>query len=351
MRHAEDDAIIAERLEPSTDAPAPLELSDSTRDRVRALGQWAVRAPSTHNTQPWLFRLRGEAVELCLDRSRTLECVDPDRRAMVMSCGAALYYARLALRNYGYRPEVELLPDVGDPILLARLRIGAASPPTREERQLFAAIPRRRTNRHPFEEREVPILLLRALERAAASEGAWLDIVTDPDDKRAIAELIATGDRLQGSNRDFRRELAQWMHSNRDARRDGIPGYALGFGPLSSRFAPFVVRTFDWGELRAESDFELALHSAGLLVIRTEVDTPAAWLRAGAGVARLLLRAAADGITASFLNQPIEVPSLRRELAQVLCVSGTPQLLLRIGYGESVRETPRRTVDEVLVPY
>src|SRR5688572_28858673 len=84
---------------------------------------------------------------------------------------------------------------------------GRRRPPTREERQLFAAIPQRRTNRHPFEEREVPILLLRALDHAAASEGAWLDIVTDSDDKRAIAELIATGDRIQGSSRDMRREL------------------------------------------------------------------------------------------------------------------------------------------------
>ena len=340
--------MIAQRLEPSTDAPGPTGLSGSTRDRFTALVQWAVRAPSSHNTQPWLFRVRGKVLELCLDRSRTLECVDPDRRAMVMSCGAALYYARLALRNDGYRPEVELLPDGRDPILLARLRIGTASPPTREERQLFAAIPQRRTNRHPFEEREVPILLLRALDRAAGSEGAWLDVVTDSDDKRAIAELIATGDRVQGSSRDMRRELARWISSNGDARRDGIPGYALGFGPLSSRFAPFVVRTFDWGKLRAESDFELALHSAALLVIRTEADTPAAWLRAGAGLARLLLLAAANGISASFLNHPIEVPSLRRELARVLCVSGTPQLLLRIGYGEHVRETPRRAVDEVL---
>ena len=42
-------------------------------------------------------------------------------REMLISCGAALFNIRLALRYLGWVPETSLLPDPGRPMLVARI--------------------------------------------------------------------------------------------------------------------------------------------------------------------------------------------------------------------------------------
>ena len=81
----------------------------------------AVWAPSVHNTQPWWFRTRGQEISLYADDGRQLRVADPAGREMMISCGAALFTARLALRSLGYIPETYVLPDPGQPSLVARV--------------------------------------------------------------------------------------------------------------------------------------------------------------------------------------------------------------------------------------
>ena len=71
----------------------------------------AVHAPSVHNTQPWWFSHDEEHVSVYADRRRQLRVADPGGREMMISCGAALFTARLALRALGYVPRVSVLPD------------------------------------------------------------------------------------------------------------------------------------------------------------------------------------------------------------------------------------------------
>jgi nitroreductase len=333
----------------------------SPREKLRYLLRWAVLAPSSHNSQPWLFRLRPDRVELRPDLRRSLAVVDPDDRELVMSCGAALFHLRTAIRRFGHEGEIRtvtedleappLVPVRTIPEVLASIGLGDRRDSTGEEKRLFEAIPRRHTNRRPFNDRPVPDALLGELESAARDEGAWLDIVTDETRKAALADLIAEGDRRQGADPSFRRELAAWLHPSRTRSRDGMPGYALDVGELASYAGPFVVRTFDWGDRQAAHDRQLAEGSPVMAVLGTARDSVPAWLHAGEALDRILLTAAAEGVSASFLNQPIEEPDLRPKVRGILeASSGHPQIVLRMGYGPQVeRPTPRRPVDEVLL--
>jgi hypothetical protein len=66
-------------------------------------------------------------------------------------------------------------------------------------------------------------------------------------------------------------------------------------------------------------------------------------------LSHILLRAEVDGVAASFLNQPIEVPELRHKVVALLGQSGCPQVILRMGYPEQQdRRTPRRPASEVM---
>ncbi|MGA2632328.1 MAG: nitroreductase [Terriglobia bacterium] len=318
------------------------------REQLRFLLNYAVLAPSSHNTQPWLFSIGDNDVELYADRTRALAVVDPDDRELIMSCGAALFNLRIALRHFGYTCIIESFPKRGHPDLLAQIRPGDKRVAAADEQLLFQAIPQRHTNRLPFEDRDVPELLLSELQAAAEAEGAWLHIVRGSDGRNEVADLIAQGDHLQASDKRFRRELAAWLHPNRTQSRDGIPGYAFGVGDWVSYVGPLMIRTFDWGKGQAAKDRQLATGSPVLAVVGTENDTPPDWLRAGQALERMVLRARAERVWASFMNQPIEVPELRPKLLNVMDRKGFPQLLVRMGYGPDVKGTPRRPVSEVL---
>lgn len=317
-----------------------------------AVLEYAVLAPSSHNSQPWKFRLTADELQLYADRSRALPVVDPRHRELVMSCGAALFHARVALRQFGARDVVEVFPEPGDRDFLARLRAGEPFETGAEDRALFDAIPRRRTYRLPFEPPPVPESLVAALQASAGEEGAWLRVLEGEPVREAVASLVMQGDRLQMADPAFRRELAAWTRTNYSRADDGIPGHALGLGHLASAAGPLVLRTFDLGKGQAAKDRDLALGSPVLAVLGTFADLPYDWVAAGQALARVLLRARAEGVFASFLNQAVEVPQLRAQLQVITGLRRFPQALLRLGYGREGRDgraTPRRPVEELLV--
>jgi hypothetical protein len=319
---------------------------------ARQLGflvEYAVLAPSGHNTQPWRFRIRGETVEILADRTRRLPVVDPDDRELVISCGAALLHLRLAMEHFGFEPNIDVLPDATDPDVLVRVSMGqpVARP---DDNTLFAAIKTRRCHRLTFEDRPVDSATRVAFASAASVEGARLDFA-EHGARRRLAELIVAGGIEQGNNPAFCKELASWVRPNTTQRHDGIPGYAFGVPTVASFLSRFAVKRLGVVKRQAtKKDRDAALHAPLLAVLSTNSDTPYDWLIAGQAIARVLLTARALNIWAAFMNMPIEVTELRPRVAEALGHSThAPQLLLRMGYGDSVRATPRRSAEEVIV--
>ena len=321
----------------------------NTADLLRFALRYAVLAPSSHNSQPWLFRVDGKAVEVYADRRRRLPVVDPDDRELVMSCGAALYNLTLALSHIGEGVDVSILPNGTDSDLLARLELtGRSATPNAETENLFPAITNRHTCRSAFDQTPVDQKTVHDLRNAAFAEGAWLFDVPD-EQRHKVTWFVTDADFIQMSEPAFRRELSHWMRTSYPVRDDGMPGYALGLSELQSVVGPLMVRTFDVGTSQAAKDDELSRWSALLALIVTSTDEKPDWIAAGKALQRVLLTATAAGLQASFLNQPIEISSMRLQLARELGLPGHPQLLLRFGYGPNAAPTPRREVSDVLV--
>ncbi len=328
---------------------APPKPSLTLSDRLLKMVGHAVMAPSGHNTQPWLFRLKPGQVELLADLSRACPVVDPCNRELTISCGAALYHLKLAIHCDSLATMVRILPAGNEENVIARVMVAGPYAPSDDEQQLFEAIPDRRTNRFPFTKQDVDPQLQTEWINDAKSEGAWIHLIHSDREKHALADLISEGDREQASDKRFRHELAKWIHSNTSSRRDGIPGYSQGIGDFASHFGWLAVRTFDWGDGQAAKDRQLAEGSPLLAVIGTNGDTPADWIACGQALAKILLRGAAWSVDASYLNQPIEIPRLRTKLSKLIGANGYPQILLRLGHGREVKPTPRRNVDEVII--
>jgi hypothetical protein len=319
-------------------------------ERLRFLLSWAVLAPSRHNTQPWIFEVEDDEVRLYADSSRALRTTDPDGRELLMACGAALANLTVAAAHFGMATSTEIVQGVRRDGLVARAWLEERRPSTPEMEELFQAIPRRRTNRLPLDGREPPDGLVAQLVREARREGAWLRPVEDHQ-RSAVADLVTEGDRVQWSNPRWRAELASWTRLSGSARRDGMPAAAHGLSDLAAFLRPVLQRFRDPARAEAERDRRRARTTRALLVLSTSRDGKLEWVIAGEALQRILLRATAAGLAASYLNQAIEVPELRARLRRTLGEAGWPQVMIRLGYGLEVPAVPRRRVDEVLRRY
>lgn len=320
-----------------------MEASPNSPDAMplRELVAAAILAPSSHNTQPWRFRLAAHRIDLWADRTRALPVNDPDDRELLISCGAALFNLRVAAARHGLAAGVALLPDAALPDLLARVQLAPAAHPGAEG-ALFDAIARRRTVRTPFRDEPPPPHAIAALRDAAAAEGARLDVLDDEARRHAAALLVAEGDTVQWGNREWRRELASWMHPP-------SAGDGLAVPAVAAPVARAVVGALDLGDPTAARDRALVERSPVLAVLGTPGEGALDWLRAGQALQRMLLVGAGFGLQASYFNQPVEVASLCRRLARMLGHPGYPQLMLRLGTPlHDAPPAPRRPLDDVV---
>ncbi len=301
----------------------------------------AVLAPSSHNTQPWRFRISTSTIDLYADRTRALPVNDPADRELTISCGCALFNLCVGAAGIGLLAQVQLLPAPHEPDWLARVAFTGGPEDAGVDASLARFIPQRRTYRKRFAPREVDAAVLAELVDAARSESAWLLSLATSEARQQAASLVAVGDAAQWADVNWRRELAGWMHPLR--RGDGLTVSAL-MGPVVRA----VVRAFDMGGSVGAKDSDLAEASPLLLVLGTEHDDLATWLAAGQALQRVLLTACKHGLQASYLNQPVQVAPLRSKLRNLIGV-GFPQIFLRIGYPASeIAPAPRREVAAVI---
>ncbi len=315
---------------------------DDARAQLEFLLRYAVLAPSGHNTQPWTFHITKQGVEVFADPARRLPVADPNNRELMISVGAAITNFRVAAAHFGFDTRVCHHDGDGPVATIALTETCNADPSLRG---LFSAIPRRHTNRSSFDQRPLdPDTLDRLIPFV---ENCELTRFVVPHERARIAELVEEADRRLLADEAFRNELADWVRANETSDADGIPADAFGIpGPLAA-FAPWLVRTFDLGQERGRSDRQMTEEAAGLIVISSDEDR-SSWIRAGEALERLLLALTALGVQYAFLNQPVQVPELRRELWNLIRTPKAPQLLLRIGYAPPVRRAmPRRPVTAV----
>jgi hypothetical protein len=326
-----------------TDIPEALGLPP---ERVEALLVTVGRAPSLHNAQPWRLRLARGVIELHADPDRRLPAADPDDRELRIGCGAALFNLRLALQGNGIRPVVTILPHRDRPGLLAVVRHGGHKPATPEQMRLLRAVPRRRTNRHPFADEPVSLPEQSAMRRAALDEGGWLHVVDDPGQRTRLREIAARAHHAQMSDSAFRAEFARWTGRCGDAL-DGVPADA---GTPTTPEDCWVVRDYTGGSGPVRppgKDFET---EPLIAVLTAHLSGPTADVQVGQALQRVLLTATADGLATSFLSHVVEVPQAREELRRLISATRPPQAVLRIGRGWPVPPTARRDPIDLIAP-
>jgi nitroreductase len=300
----------------------------------------ACRAPSVHNTQPWQWRLGDNSVHLYADLRRWLPATDAEGRDLVVSCGAVLHHARVALAAAGLRTTLRRRPNPDEPDHLAALTL-SAGPPADADLALAAAITRRRTDRRRYSSWEIPDQMLAELAGRATEQGAVLTDISG-DGTRLLAGITEAA-RIQEAEPAYRHETALW--SGRSAGVDGIPAPnlppAAPAGTPARRFAAGTIDQIDIDEP----------DGALLAVLGTASDDTLSQLRAGEALSAVMLHATVLGLATCPLSQPLEVESTRTTLRDdILLGAMSPHLVVRIGWAPTapLPPTPRRPISEVL---
>jgi Nitroreductase family len=187
----------------------------------------------------------------------------------------------------------------------------------------------------------VPAEVRARLIEAARAEGGWLELLVGMTALSGFAEIAQSADRVLRRDERYQSELFGWVHA--DAAADGVP-VAAG-APAGEPQDLLPQRPFGQRRRAPGRDFEpeplvAVLGSAG--------DTPADQITAGQALQRVLLTATDAGLATSMMSQPIEVVAARDQLRRSLRRSGTPQMAVRIGYGQPGRLAPRRDLSEVV---
>jgi hypothetical protein len=313
---------------------------------IRQIVDAATRAPSVHNSQPWLWDWDHERLHLMADWSRQLRYADPAGRDLVISCGAALHHACLAAAAQGWRATVTRVPQSPDDRVLASLVFTPAEPSLLKSVALDAVLARQTDRRTPSCA-AIPPGRVEALVRTAGIHGALATMLPDEasDDLR---DLMMVSSMIQHASDAYLDELAAWTHAGGD---DGVADANVLFRP-GRDVAGDVDSRFACGRLLDTPGAPGRPHQSWIL-LGTSSDDTVSRLRAGEALSAILVLAHLQGLAVVPYTQPIEVDTTRNGLEQALLRgSCNLQVILRVAVPAEgsplVRPTRRRPVHAVL---
>jgi hypothetical protein len=319
-------------------------------DLGRALAGAAILAPSQWNTQPWRLEVSGTTLRILADGSRAMPINDPDRCGMMLSLGAALENVLVALRAYGFRPAVTYFPQGEKAAVVASVSWSKSE--GRRDRDLFAAIPERRTNRRSYDGRGLFMQSRAALSAVVPNELRlyWVD---DKESIRRVADLAFEATRARVLDRRAEAECYAWTRFGDDEARERGDGVTIDDLEINGPARWLAGRSLHPGShfigfgagSAAKQAREQVRSVAALALLTTPSDGEAARLAGGQAYERFALRATHLGIAHHPISAPIERAPYRAELMRPFgAIDERPLMLLRVGHAHRPRSSMRRGV-------
>ena len=305
---------------------------------LRELEPQFYRAPSAHNTQPWVLDYGCDEVVLSSDPARALPAGDPTGRDLYLSLGALVEAVLIAAREAGLALEFTPGVEVGG------TRVGTfvvASAPY-ETHFTPADLERRQTSRLAYTPGRLTEDEL-AAAHAEVRDGATLHELAARD----VADLYAIGDRHLYESSPVVEELRSWLRLSRRHPRyeqDGLSYECLALRRLEAAILGVLLRPSVYPLVRAlrlhrtftAATASLLASDGSVLVLSGPAETPAQLLTHGRALLRVWLTLSRRGLYTHPLSQILDDPDTERELsARLGATSGIrPLSVFRAGRSE-----------------
>ena len=306
----------------------------------------ATLAPSSHNTQCWKFALEGKAIAILPDRSRRCPVVDPDDHHVFVSLGCAAENLIQAASAHGLE-AVCTFDAARDAVRLS------LAPATARVSPLFNAIHTRQCTRGDYDGKPLSSAELALLERAGTSNGVKVLLWTDRPAMERVLDSVVQANTAQLADPAFVRELKSWIRFNGPEAvrtQDGLFSVASGSPSIPTWLGELAFGWFFTTQGENDKYARQIRSSAGIAVFVAQAADKAHWVDVGRCYERFALQATALGVRNAFVNQPVEVRSLRPQFAAAIGLTGQrPDLVVRFGRGPALPPSLRRPVKSVLV--
>lgn len=335
--------IAVERLARQQRRPGP----DPGGPQFQAaeLVRLATLAASSHNTQPWRFRIHQHAIHMVPDFTRRLPIVDPDDAHLLKSLGCAAENLVHAAAAQGFASQV-VAADNGRSVNVELKRDHAMTSGPH-----YRALLLRQCNRQRYRGGTLPVAVLDRIQTAGTGPGVSTRLYVGDRIQEMFIDYLRAANQAQFGNPAWVGELMTWMRFNSAEEgkcRDGLASRVVGKPTLprwlGQRLLPMLLDP----DSQTRSDARAIRSAAAIAVIIAEGNSPLDWIRSGIMAQRLLLEAEFHDVRTAFLNQPIEAPGVSETFRGWLGVSGWPMLLIRLGRGDRAPYSLRRPVADVI---
>lgn len=320
--------------------------SQEMMERLRLLLKYAVLAPSSHNAQPWRFKINKNVVSFMFSEGRLLVHADREQRQAHIGLGCAIQNFLTAAAYYGYKTSVEYYVNAKLPVTITLIE---QLDGLQNSDHLIKAMVNRTTNRNKYVQEVIDKSFLLELESIAKHLDLSLKILSSTQDLSLVATILVEALNNTMDNIEFRHELAGYLRHNRTSRETGIPMFGMGFSFLKSLVAPAVVRKINVArKVETETLDLITHHTPAIAVLFSDQDDKFHWMKVGRVYQEISLKLTERGYTTAPFTAPIESLFSRNLLAKCYDTKLYPQMCFR--YGKPLITTahsPRIAADKI----
>ena len=323
---------------------------DDPVKKLEFLLKLGILAPSSHNSQPWSFKLAGNTIQILPEPKRFLDFSDANSRQTYISLGCVLENLIEAGNYFGLKTE-NSLGEIDDnhaiQITFPNLADKISNNPNKNH--LALSISKRHTNRHKHDLKPLPQNHIENLKSLGDAE-TRIDIISDQNIKEKIANVIMAATDYAMNLQPFRDELSRYVISNISNSPTGMPGFTIGMPLPFSILAPRMIKLFNIGKLNhKQEDDLLKKHTTNFILISTKTDEKKDWIRIGMIYEKIALMSEQAGIRTAPLAAAIQMGNYYQDLQKILNTDFRPQFFCRIGYSDGpIYHSPRIDVSSVL---
>src|SRR3989344_3012554 len=320
------------------------------KERIMHLLKYAILAPSTHNSQPWLFRIEKSNCEIHINPEKVIDHADPSRRDMYISIGCCLENLILAAKFYGVYRKHEITPEG---TLTAKIFFDFVMKRKNKANynNIVKTILKRRNMRGSYMKKEISASMIKSITSLSNNyPEVSLHVISSSEQIKDITELTSCAIRLAYNSESFRNEMSDWFIHNTSTKKEGIPVYTIMLPNLLSYAFPFIVKHINIGQLIAFVNRKSLKTAPIVCSFTAKNNDQKTWIQVARDAERAMLELQASNIPTSIYVAAIEVGSLSKQLAAILDSQEKPQFLFSAGFMQGERKyTPRYSPEQKII--
>lgn len=317
----------------------------SVEEKINFLINCAILAPSSHNTQPWKFRIKDGIIEVLPDFSRSLNVSDPTYRQMLLSIGCAVANIEYGCRYLGI--DYDILFGGQEESFYCEVKLKDFGEVKKKFAPSIVAIKDRVTTRENFEQFSLDEKTVNSILAEVENAQNTCIVVRNDNIEKAVRITTEAISSIFPS-KEFRSELAGWLRNNFTRKKDGMPLFDVP--SVLSFVLPFLLKKIDVSKQESLKTLKYLKNAVAVFVVGSPNDSYSDFVNSGRVIEKIIVGAEKVGLSSRIMAAPIEDSRAREELSLLINSSLRPQAFVAVGkISKRVHHSPRRSVEEVIL--